>query len=202
MICPVCGAKVDDDSLFCSVCGSRMEPHGPEGTEEIGNAGSLHVNGTMVPEAAQKQASKMSESDSKEGLVQSKKAGDPVIREETDRAQTVAGRQPSAENRTGTDTKTDTAEKDPEKEGAAPAKQDFWKKRIPGLAAGAFFIVLGFVRIVSAGTSISSTSFGGDFYTYTYQGIVAVTEVLASIEVTLGWILVAIGVVIETVVLR
>jgi hypothetical protein len=53
------------------------------------------------------------------------------------------------------------------------------------------------IRIVSAGTSISSTSFGGDFYTYTYQGIVAVAEGLASIEVTLGMILTAIGAAID-----
>lgn len=55
---------------------------------------------------------------------------------------------------------------------------------------------------MSAGTSISSTSFGGDFYTYTYQGIVAVSEILASIEVSLGWIIVAIGAAIDANALR
>ena len=44
-----------------------------------------------------------------------------------------------------------------------------------------------------AGTSVSSTSFGADFYTYTYQGIVAISRILASIVVTIGWVIVAIG---------
>ena len=70
-----------------------------------------------------------------------------------------------------------------------------------GLAAGTFFIVLGLIRVLTAGTSISSTSFGGDFYTYTYQGIVAVAESLAVIEVTLGWILAAIGTAIDIMIL-
>ncbi len=65
------------------------------------------------------------------------------------------------------------------------------------LGIGTLFIILGLIRIASAGTSISSTSFGGDFYTYTYQGIVAVAEGLASIEVTLGMILTAIGAAID-----
>lgn len=62
-----------------------------------------------------------------------------------------------------------------------------------GLVVGSLFIVIGLMRIFTAGTSISSTSFGGDFYTYTYQGIVAISEILVSIEITLGWIVVAIG---------
>ena len=54
-------------------------------------------------------------------------------------------------------------------------------------------IAIGVIRIVTAGTSISSTSFGGDFYTYTYKGIVAISEILSSVEVTLGWVIIAIG---------
>jgi hypothetical protein len=72
-------------------------------------------------------------------------------------------------------------------------KKTLSKGEMIGLAIGTVFIVVGFIRIATAGTSISSTSFGADFYTYTYQGIVSVAEILASIEVTLGWILAAIG---------
>ena len=71
------------------------------------------------------------------------------------------------------------------------------KVNVVGLAIGTLIIVVGFIRIMSAGTSISSTSFGGDFYTYTYQGIVAISEILASIEVTIGWVIVAIGAAID-----
>lgn len=66
-----------------------------------------------------------------------------------------------------------------------------------GLIVGTLIIVVGIIRIMSAGTSVSSTSFGGDFYTYTYQGIVAISEILASIEVSLGWVIVAIGAAID-----
>ena len=70
-------------------------------------------------------------------------------------------------------------------------------KKLIGLAVGTLLIVVGIMRITSAGTSISSTSFGGDFYTYAYQGIVAVSEILAEIEVSLGWVIVAIGAAID-----
>lgn len=75
-------------------------------------------------------------------------------------------------------------------------------RRMIGLIVGTLFIIIGIMRVTSAGTSISSTSFGGDFYTYTYQGIVAVSEILASIEVSLGWIIAAIGAAIDLSALR
>ena len=71
-----------------------------------------------------------------------------------------------------------------------------------GLIVGTVLIIIGFIRIFSAGTSISSTSFGGDFYTYTYRGIVVISEILASIEVTLGWVVVAIGAAIDVISLK
>ena len=71
------------------------------------------------------------------------------------------------------------------------------KVNMVGLTIGTFIIIIGFIRIMSAGTSISTTSFGGDFYTYTYQGIVAISEILASIEVSIGWVIVAIGAAID-----
>lgn len=84
------------------------------------------------------------------------------------------------------------------------ASEDTKKGKINpiGLVIGTLIIVVGFIRIMSAGTSISSTSFGADFYTYTYQGIVAVSEILASIEVSLGWVIVAIGAAIDVSSLR
>lgn len=74
--------------------------------------------------------------------------------------------------------------------------------RSVGLIAGAVLIVIGLVQVFTAGTSISSTSFGADFYTYAYQGIVAVSEQLASIEVTLGWAVVGIGAAIDVISLK
>jgi hypothetical protein len=76
------------------------------------------------------------------------------------------------------------------------------KVDILGLIVGAIIIVIGIMRIKNAGTSISAASFGGDFYTYTYTGIVAVSEILAEIEASLGWILVAIGAAIDVNALR
>ena len=71
------------------------------------------------------------------------------------------------------------------------------KDKLIGLIVGTLLIIIGLTRVMSAGTSISSTSFGGDFYTYTYRGIVAITEQLASIQVSLGWVIVAIGAAID-----
>ena len=71
------------------------------------------------------------------------------------------------------------------------------KERTIGLLVGTILIIIGLTRILSAGTTISSTSFGGDFYTYTYRGIVAITEQLASIQASLGWVIVAIGAAID-----
>lgn len=75
-------------------------------------------------------------------------------------------------------------------------------RKLVGLAVGTLLIVVGIMRITSAGTSISSTSFGGDFYTYAYQGIFAVSEILAEVEVSLGWVIVAIGAAIDVHSLR
>jgi hypothetical protein len=83
------------------------------------------------------------------------------------------------------------------------SKQSILKNVNPiGLIVGTIIIIVGIVRILTAGTSISSTSFGGDFYTYTYRGIVAISEILASVEVSLGWVIVAIGAAIDVHSLR
>ena len=76
------------------------------------------------------------------------------------------------------------------------------KEKIISLIAGTLLIGVGISRVLSAGTSISSTSFGGDFYTYTYRGIVAINEQMAEIQVSLGWVITAIGAAIDLRALR
>ncbi len=88
---------------------------------------------------------------------------------------------------------TETRDSAKKKAVAGGSSNDKWIR----LIVGTVFIAIGIYRIANAGTSISSTSFGGDFYTYTYQGIVAISELLVSIEVSLGFILTAIGAAID-----
>ena len=85
-----------------------------------------------------------------------------------------------------------------EKKPALPIPKD----KLIGLIVGTLFVIIGLSRVLSAGTSISSTSFGGDFYTYTYRGIVAISEQLAVIEASLGWLIAAIGAAIDVRALR
>ena len=92
-------------------------------------------------------------------------------------------------------------------ESAAPASSTMQKLlqdkiKLIGLIVGTALIIVGIYRIMEAGTTISSTSFGADFYTYTYQGIVAISRILASIEVTIGWVIIAIGAAIDVISLR
>ena len=178
MICPACGAHLDDDSKFCEVCGNRIGlsnmtsaavPEKPEVTEDC------KVSASEKPETAE--------------------AGNTSAAEKLSTAATAAkeviSAHPAAKSATGT---TGAAE--------SPVRAVDRRIKIIGLSVGTIIIIIGFIRIASAGTSISSTSFGADFYTYTYQGIVAATEALAAIEVTLGWILVAIGAAIDVLSLR
>ena len=145
MICPRCGASLDEDSKFCEVCGNPVQPADKPETEPA-----------AVP------SEKSAEVKSEPAAVPSERSAE-VKKEPAENPLPVSG------------------------------KKTLSKGEMIGLAIGTVFIVVGFIRIATAGTSISSTSFGADFYTYTYQGIVSVAEILASIEVTLGWILAAIG---------
>lgn len=99
----------------------------------------------------------------------------------------------------------------PKAENAAPTKENestpfqiagYGLPNLIGFCVGTLLILIGIIRICSAGTSISATSFGADFYTYSYQGIVAISEILSSIEVSLGWVIVAIGAAIDVKALR
>ncbi len=141
MICPKCGAPLDDDAKFCESCGAQIE---------------------------------MSVS---------------VHEEETDASAEVSD-QPE--------------EPEVSAKGAEPTekKTHIHTDQVIGLIVGTVLIVIGITRIASSGTSLISTSFGGDFYTYTYQGIVAITHMLASLQVSLGWIIVAIGAAIDVMSIR
>ncbi|MBR3954378.1 MAG: zinc ribbon domain-containing protein [Clostridia bacterium] len=65
------------------------------------------------------------------------------------------------------------------------------------LLVGILIIIIGFVRLMDSSVSVSSTSFGGDFYTYSYKGIVACARLLGAINETLSWGLIAAGVVVD-----
>ena len=65
------------------------------------------------------------------------------------------------------------------------------------LVVGTLLILIGFIRLMDSSISISSTSFGADFYTYTYKGIVACAEMLSKIHKTLSWCLIGLGAVID-----
>lgn len=145
MICPKCGARLDEDSKFCEVCGNPVQLADKPETEQQAAPSEKSAEVKNEPAAIPSETS---------AEVKNEPAGNPLP---------VSG------------------------------KKTLSKGEIICLAIGTAFIVIGFIRIGTAGTSISSTSFGADFYTYTYQGIVSVAEILASIEVTLGWILTAIG---------
>ena len=81
-------------------------------------------------------------------------------------------------------------------------KQSFSIGRIIGLIIGTALIFVGINRITGAGTSLYSTEFGADFYTYAYKGIVKLSEQLVEIDITLGWIIVAIGAAIDAISVR
>lgn len=222
MICPACGAHLDDDSKFCEVCGSRIDLSNPtpsavsempakEGGKastaekpETAEAGKISaainpfvaeagkVSAAINPYAADAEkasaAEKPSMAEREKVSAVEKPAGTAASA-----AKEVISAHPAPKTGQGKGT-GDAA--------SSPGKPADRRLKIIGLSVGTVIMIIGFIRIATAGTSISSTSFGADFYTYTYQGIVAVTEALAAIEVTLGWILVAIGAAIDVLSLR
>ena len=70
------------------------------------------------------------------------------------------------------------------------------------LIVGTLLILIGFIRLMDSSVSISSTSFGADFYTYAYKGIVACAEMLGKINKTLSWCLISIGAMIDIKAIR
>ena len=160
MICPTCGARLDEDSKFCEVCGNPVQAADRPETEPA-----------AVPSESSAEVKSEPAAVPSEGSAEVKKEAAAVPSERSAEVKKEAAENPLP----------------------VSGKKTLSKGEMICLAIGTVFIVIGFIRIATAGTSISSTSFGADFYTYTYQGIVAVAEILASIEVTLGWILAAIG---------
>lgn len=67
------------------------------------------------------------------------------------------------------------------------------------LIAGTFIIIVGFVFIMTYESNLQKygVSFGGDFYTYTYDGIVEIVTLLENIQRAIGWLIVAIGITID-----
>lgn len=223
MICPACGAHLDDDSKFCEVCGSRIDLSNltPSAVSEMSEA----TEGGKAPTAekpetaeAEKASAAIKPYAAEVGKVsaainpfaadaeKASAAEKPSMaeREKVSAVEKPAGTAASAAKevisahpapKTGRGKGTGDA-------ASSPGKPADRRLKIIGLSVGTVIMIIGFIRIATAGTSISSTSFGADFYTYTYQGIVAVTEALAAIEVTLGWILVAIGAAIDVLSLR
>ena len=192
MICPACGAHLDDDSKFCEVCGSRIGlsdptpaavPEMPEATE----AGKTSVSEKPYTAEAEKvsAAEKPYTAEAEKVSAAEKQSTAAAAAKETIAAHSTAKSLPGNGDKA-----------------ASPGAPVDRRIKIIGLSVGTVIMIIGFIRIASAGTSISSTSFGGDFYTYTYQCIVAVAEALAAIEVTLGWILAAIGAAIDILSLR
>lgn len=62
-----------------------------------------------------------------------------------------------------------------------------------GIVIGTLCIVIGIFFFASSNCSVYSTSFGADFYTYAYRGIVAVAELSAKIAKLLSLLLIALG---------
>ena len=64
---------------------------------------------------------------------------------------------------------------------AAAAKGGLNISALVGVAAGVIFMLWGFSSLSDVNCSISSTSFGGDFYTYCYRGIVEAANLLEDV---------------------
>lgn len=65
------------------------------------------------------------------------------------------------------------------------------------LIVGTFIIIIGIVRLGDSSYGISSTSFGADFYTYAYRGIVGAVKMLGRLNETISWVLIALGLYID-----
>ncbi len=68
---------------------------------------------------------------------------------------------------------------------------------VVGLILGTIIILIGIVRLMDSSVSVSSTSFGADFYTYSYKGIVACANMLGSVNKTISWALISFGAYID-----
>lgn len=58
---------------------------------------------------------------------------------------------------------------------------------------GTLFIIVGVINAFSSNLEIDYASFGADFYTYTYEGIYHIAELLLKIQNALGYIMLYLG---------
>lgn len=64
---------------------------------------------------------------------------------------------------------------------------------IVGLAVGIVAIIVGLAIVFTSSDTLSSASFGGDFYTYTYRGIRAVETAVCALTKAVGALIAVIG---------
>ena len=79
---------------------------------------------------------------------------------------------------------------------AAFFKKLFRLRNIPaliGLVAGLIFLRAGLLVAMSADTTLSSATFGADFYTYAYRGLRAAESALIGIQKACGGVMASIG---------
>ncbi len=62
---------------------------------------------------------------------------------------------------------------------------------------GTFLILIGFARLFGSSVTISPVSFGADYYTYAYRGIIECAELLSKINGTVSWLIIAVGAAID-----
>lgn len=70
-----------------------------------------------------------------------------------------------------------------------------------GLVVGTGCILAGLIFFFT-GCPIESTSFGGDFYTYTYKGIVAIAELMTTLIKAVALLLIAMGTFLDCYILN
>ncbi|MCC8097691.1 MAG: zinc ribbon domain-containing protein [Eubacterium sp.] len=172
MNCPKCGAPLDDGSLFCKSCGANFNE--TVITEQESN-----------PVGETKEVNMQTE-ENKEINTQTEENKE-AFRENTDK-------QPEVQTVVNTDTSNDIAEN-------ISSVLSGKNLKTIGLIAGTFFIIVGLSLVCTSDSSLRSAAFGADFYTYTYEGILEISEILVRIEKALGWAVAAIGAAIDVYVL-
>lgn len=176
--CPRCGAVAEDNSSFCLSCTASFKNQ-----EEARSS----LPQEMAPAEQKKDVSESPEQPCTADVTLDHPAS----------AQSES-KMPSVPDQQAADS-SDSKDPNPslEKNVQDPAEQTTdndskARYRRIRLIVGTIIIVIGIFRIGTAGSPLSSTTFGDDFYTYAYKGIVA-AELLSRVEVSLGWILDAIG---------
>ena len=87
----------------------------------------------------------------------------------------------------------EAAEKAKVAAGAAAKKLKKLNADSLSLIVGTLLILVGLIQLMGGDSTISSTSFGGDFYTYTYRGIVAISELLSHLNKSVSWLIIGLG---------